>query len=112
LEHDIKVTKNHQNLLPTQTLIVAYTVVMYEGHPESKVTRAPEAGGNCLFRSWRTWHVGGILAVSLFGPVLCVCRPFCSVAINFSDEEVVARSRHLRFAQEGEAFLDSIVTEE
>jgi hypothetical protein len=49
LEHDIKVTKNHQNLLPTQTLIVAYMVVMYEGHPESKVTRAPEAGGNFLF---------------------------------------------------------------
>jgi hypothetical protein len=28
LEHDIKVTKSHQNLLPTQTVIVAHTVVL------------------------------------------------------------------------------------
>jgi hypothetical protein len=27
LEHDIKVTKNHQNLLPTQSVPVAHTVV-------------------------------------------------------------------------------------
>jgi hypothetical protein len=27
LEHDIKVTKSHQNLLPTQSVIVAHTVV-------------------------------------------------------------------------------------
>jgi hypothetical protein len=27
LEHDIKVTKNHQNLLPTQSVLVAHTVV-------------------------------------------------------------------------------------
>jgi hypothetical protein len=26
LEHDIKVTKNHQNLLPTQAVLVAHTV--------------------------------------------------------------------------------------
>jgi hypothetical protein len=26
LEHDVKVTKNHQNLLPTQSVIVAHTV--------------------------------------------------------------------------------------
>jgi hypothetical protein len=26
LEHNIKVTKNHQNLLPTQSVIVAHTV--------------------------------------------------------------------------------------
>jgi hypothetical protein len=26
LEHDIKVTKNHLNLLPTQSVLVAYTV--------------------------------------------------------------------------------------
>jgi hypothetical protein len=26
LEHDIKVTKNHQNLLPTQSVFVAHTV--------------------------------------------------------------------------------------
>jgi hypothetical protein len=26
LEHDIKVTKYHQNLLPTQSVIVAHTV--------------------------------------------------------------------------------------
>jgi hypothetical protein len=26
LEHDIKVTKSHQNLLPTQSVIVAHTV--------------------------------------------------------------------------------------
>jgi hypothetical protein len=50
---------------------------MYEGHPEGKVTRAPEAGVNFLFRNWRTWHVGGILAVSLFGPA-------CLSAILFS----------------------------
>jgi hypothetical protein len=50
---------------------------LYEGHPESKVTRAPEAGGNFLFRSWHTWHVGGILVVSLFGPA-------CLSAILFS----------------------------
>jgi response regulator RpfG family c-di-GMP phosphodiesterase len=28
LEHDIKVTKNHQNLLPTQSVLVAHTVFM------------------------------------------------------------------------------------
>jgi hypothetical protein len=28
LEHDIKVTKSHQNLLPNQTVIVAHTVVL------------------------------------------------------------------------------------
>jgi hypothetical protein len=26
LEHDTKVTKNHQNLLPTQSVLVAHTV--------------------------------------------------------------------------------------
>jgi hypothetical protein len=26
LEHDIKVTKNHQNLLPTQSVLLAHTV--------------------------------------------------------------------------------------
>jgi hypothetical protein len=26
LEHDIKVTKNYQNLLPTQSVLVAHTV--------------------------------------------------------------------------------------
>jgi hypothetical protein len=48
--------------------------MMYEGHPEGKVTRALEAGVNFLFRNWR---VGGILAVSLFGPA-------CLWAILFS----------------------------
>jgi hypothetical protein len=28
LEHEIKVTKSHQNLLPTQSVIVAHTVVI------------------------------------------------------------------------------------
>jgi hypothetical protein len=28
LEHDIKVTKNHQNLLPTQSVLVAHTVFL------------------------------------------------------------------------------------
>jgi hypothetical protein len=28
LEHDIKVTKNHQNLLPTQSVLVAHTVIL------------------------------------------------------------------------------------
>jgi hypothetical protein len=27
LEHDIKVTKSHQNLLPTQIVILAHTVL-------------------------------------------------------------------------------------
>jgi hypothetical protein len=30
LEHDIKVTKNHQNLLPTQSVLVAHTVGLRE----------------------------------------------------------------------------------
>jgi hypothetical protein len=29
LEHDIKVTKNHQNLLPTQSVLVAHTVANF-----------------------------------------------------------------------------------
>jgi hypothetical protein len=29
LVHDIKVTKNHQNLLPTQSALVAHTVVYF-----------------------------------------------------------------------------------
>jgi hypothetical protein len=41
-----------------------------------KVTRAPETGGNFLFQSWHTWHVG-VLVVSLFGPA-------CLSAILFS----------------------------
>jgi hypothetical protein len=32
LEHDIKVTKNHQNLLPTQSVLVAHTVFCYCGY--------------------------------------------------------------------------------
>jgi hypothetical protein len=28
LEHDIKVTKSHQNLLPTQSVIVVHTVLL------------------------------------------------------------------------------------
>jgi hypothetical protein len=35
LEHDIKVTKSHQNLLPTQSVIVAHTV-FYTGGPKKK----------------------------------------------------------------------------
>jgi hypothetical protein len=31
LEHDIKVTKNHQNLLPTQSVLVAHTVLQVIG---------------------------------------------------------------------------------
>jgi hypothetical protein len=30
LEHDIKATKNHQNLLPTQSVLVAHTVLKHE----------------------------------------------------------------------------------
>jgi hypothetical protein len=34
LEHDIKVTKSHQNLLPTQSVIVVHTVLsVYVGTP-------------------------------------------------------------------------------
>jgi hypothetical protein len=29
LEHDIKVTKNHQNLLPTQSVLVAHPVLLF-----------------------------------------------------------------------------------
>jgi hypothetical protein len=29
LEHDIKVTKSHQNLLPTQSVIVVHTVFYF-----------------------------------------------------------------------------------
>jgi hypothetical protein len=36
LEHDIKVTKNHQNLLPTQSVLVAHTVVA-SSHRENVV---------------------------------------------------------------------------
>jgi hypothetical protein len=32
LEHDIKVTKNHQNLLPTQSVLVAHTVDKQHSH--------------------------------------------------------------------------------
>jgi hypothetical protein len=32
LEHDIKVTKNHQNLLPTQSVLVAHTVFRSINH--------------------------------------------------------------------------------
>jgi hypothetical protein len=32
LEHDIKVTKNHQNLLPTQSVLVAHTVLTKVSH--------------------------------------------------------------------------------
>jgi hypothetical protein len=32
LEHDIKVTKNHQNLLPTQSVLVAHTVLTKASH--------------------------------------------------------------------------------
>jgi hypothetical protein len=60
-----------------QLLQVTMCCSIYEGHPESSVTRAPEAGGNFLFRSWHTWHVGGILVVTLFGPA-------CLSAILFS----------------------------
>jgi hypothetical protein len=57
------------SLQPVPTLVLwFFCKAVYESHPESKVTRAPEAGGNFLFRSWRTWHIGGILALSLFGP--------------------------------------------
>jgi hypothetical protein len=29
LEHDIKITKSYQNLLPTQTVLVAHTIFGY-----------------------------------------------------------------------------------
>jgi hypothetical protein len=31
-EHDIKVTKNHQNLLPIQSVLVAHTVATITGN--------------------------------------------------------------------------------
>jgi hypothetical protein len=47
LEHDIKVTKNHQNLLPTQSVLVAHTV--YAVHDYFK-----HAGGRDIFLlDWR-----------------------------------------------------------
>jgi hypothetical protein len=36
LEHDIKVTKNHQNLLPTQSVLVAHTVLKHRITNEKK----------------------------------------------------------------------------
>jgi hypothetical protein len=33
LEHDITVTKNHQNLLPTQSVLVAHTVFLISYFP-------------------------------------------------------------------------------
>jgi hypothetical protein len=39
LEHDIKVTKNHQNLLPTQSVLVAHTVVLAVLNLKNKNTR-------------------------------------------------------------------------
>jgi hypothetical protein len=33
LQHDIKVTKNHQNLLPTQSVLVAHTVLFCTFEP-------------------------------------------------------------------------------
>jgi hypothetical protein len=36
LEHDIKVTKSHQNLLPTQSVIVAHTVDLLIVNPTVK----------------------------------------------------------------------------
>jgi hypothetical protein len=35
LEHDIKVTKNHQNLLPSQSVLVAHTVNLPAWHKTS-----------------------------------------------------------------------------
>jgi hypothetical protein len=47
LEHDIKVTKNHQNLFPTQSVLVAHTV--YAVHDYFK-----HAGGRDIFLlDWR-----------------------------------------------------------
>jgi hypothetical protein len=37
LEHDIKVTKNHQNLLPTQSVLVAHTVLKHRITNEKKI---------------------------------------------------------------------------
>jgi hypothetical protein len=37
LEHDIKVTKNHQNLLPTQSVLVAHTVLFLVTEPIGKL---------------------------------------------------------------------------
>jgi hypothetical protein len=37
LEHDIKVTTSHQNLLPTQSVIVVHTVIIYEVSVKSEI---------------------------------------------------------------------------
>jgi hypothetical protein len=40
-EHDIKVTKNHQNLLPTQSVLVAHTVIGYNSTITLGIIRCP-----------------------------------------------------------------------
>jgi hypothetical protein len=46
LEHDIKVTKNHQNLLPTQSVLVAHTVVRCD-QLKNKSSRRVTYGNPC-----------------------------------------------------------------
>jgi hypothetical protein len=38
LEHDIKVTKSHQNLLPTQSVIVVHTVLWQKKTHSTQMT--------------------------------------------------------------------------
>jgi hypothetical protein len=46
LEHDIKVTKNQQNLLPTQLVLVAHTVVRCD-QLKNKSSRRVTYGNPC-----------------------------------------------------------------
>jgi hypothetical protein len=46
LEHDIKVTKNHQNLLPTQSVLVAHTVVCYLDKEENRLATLSDSTDN------------------------------------------------------------------
>jgi hypothetical protein len=66
LEHDIKVTKNHQNLLPTQSVLVAHTVYIYSYSCSSALrsvrsqhnvlSRAINFGRQCHFKIWLDCH--------------------------------------------------------
>jgi hypothetical protein len=58
LEHDIKITKSHQNLLPTQTVLVAHTVVY----------RFPLPPGALPIGDTSPTHVMGLAAHSTTSP--------------------------------------------
>jgi hypothetical protein len=58
LEHDIKVTKNHQNFLPTQSVLVAHTV-------EQRTRKAISVLGQSNFFGNKLWvHFQNIVSTT------------------------------------------------